>query len=365
VRKLDFVDQMRGLAILLVIAVHYSQVFAQVAIRNLGLPGQLGVQLFFIASAFTLCRSADSRRDEAHPVRNFYLRRYFRIAPLYYLGIVLYTAIFWADARGAFYTPVNIAANVLFVHGLVPAANNTIVPGGWTIGAEMLFYLIFPWLYGAIEAAWRRWGNRALLAAVGVSLAVMLGWHFGWHAVQGRWIGNTDFGYSALPGQLPVFVLGIAYYLWAWRGGAFAPRPWRDALAALALLAVCAWILVWRQRPLLGVVSTIAGIAAVFAANWLRGLARPSGWLGAVGKVSYSLYIIHFALVWRPSAWLVMAIKDPAVAWAIAGPLYVLEVWLLYQVAGLTLRWIETPANTLGRRWINRLEQPEKVQFPA
>lgn len=365
VRKLDFIDQMRGLAILMVIAVHYTQVFPHPAIRNFGLPGQVGVQLFFIASAFTLCRSADHRQNETRPVRNFYLRRYFRIAPLYYLGIALYAAIFHGDARWAGYTPFNVAANVLFVHGLVPGANNTIVPGGWTIGAEMLFYLMFPWLYRGIDQAWRRWGNRALLAVLGLSLAVMAGWHFGWHAIKGRWIGNTDFGYAALPAQFPVFVMGIAYYLWAWRGGAFAPRVWRDGLLALLLLAACAWVLIGRERPFYGFVPTVAGLAGVFAANWLRGRDRPGGWLGAVGKVSYSLYVIHFALVWRPGAWLAMSIDDPAAAWAILLPLYVAEVALLYGVARITLRYVENPANQLARALIERQERGRKSMIPA
>lgn len=41
-------------------------------------------------------------------------------------------------------------AKVGFVHGLVPSANNTVVPGDGSIGTEMLFCLIlpvrFPWL---------------------------------------------------------------------------------------------------------------------------------------------------------------------------------------------------------------------------
>lgn len=89
-RQYDYIDIVRGVAILGVIAVHSHQ-----GIKNLSTPiswifnyGQLGVQLFFIASALTLCLST-RERDETSPYY-FYIRRYFRIAPLYYFAIFLY-----------------------------------------------------------------------------------------------------------------------------------------------------------------------------------------------------------------------------------------------------------------------------------
>lgn len=364
--KLDFVDRMRGLAILMVIAVHYAQAFASPVIHRGAMVGQFGVQLFFLASAFTLCLSADRRGDERHPVRNFYLRRYFRIAPLYYLGIVLYAWIFAGEARGAAYTPFNIAANVLFVHGLVPAANNMIVPGGWTIGAEMLFYLAFPLLYRVVDGAWRRWGVRGLGLAVGFSLAIALAWTIGWRVVTGRWIGNSDFGYCAIPGQLPVFVMGIAWYCHAWKGGGMAPRPLRDPMAALALLGLCGWIVIARVGPLYGLASSLAGIAAVFAANWLRARGGEGGWLVAIGKVSFSLYVIHFALVWRSGAELVHAFGgSPLLEWGALVPLYCAEVAVLYGIGRLTWRFIEQPGNAVARKIIAAGEARSRRRLEA
>ena len=361
-RKLDFIDRVRGVAILMVIAVHYAQAFASPAIHRGAMVGQFGVQLFFVASAFTLCFSADHRRDETSPVRNFYLRRYFRIAPLYYLAIPLYAWIFADEPRGNLYTAVNVAANLAFLHGLVPAANNTIVPGGWTIGAEMLFYLAFPLLYPVIERAWQRRGSVALLAAVALALALALGWHLGWRMVTGRWIDNSDFGYCAMPAQLGVFVMGIAYYLHAWKGGNLAPKVWRDGLLAIGLFAIGGWILIARIAPLMGLAPSIAGIAAVFAVSALRGLGGEGGWLAAVGKVSYSLYIIHFALVWRAGAWLVQSFAgDPRSEWVLLIPLYCAEVALLYALGRLSWRFIEQPGNALARKIIRGLE----VRSPA
>src|SRR6187402_3310869 len=142
--KYAYIDATRGLAILLVIATHHLQAVATTyPLTDLGRSlsdfCRLGVQLFFVASAYTLCLSMDRRSDELHPLLAFYIRRFFRIAPLYYLAVLLYALI----GRGT-YTPLSIGSNILFFHGFVKSAFNDVVPGGWSISAEMIFYLWFP-----------------------------------------------------------------------------------------------------------------------------------------------------------------------------------------------------------------------------
>ena len=48
-----------------------------------------GVELFFVVSALTLCLSSAARSNrEALPTLNFYIRRFFRIAPMFYIAIM-------------------------------------------------------------------------------------------------------------------------------------------------------------------------------------------------------------------------------------------------------------------------------------
>ena len=93
--KLLYVDTMRGWAILMVIACHQALPFRHLflPIQLLAAYGQTGVFLFFVTSSFTLCNSAIERQNESNPTRNFFIRRFFRIAPLYYLGILLYSGL--------------------------------------------------------------------------------------------------------------------------------------------------------------------------------------------------------------------------------------------------------------------------------
>ncbi|NLZ74162.1 MAG: acyltransferase family protein, partial [Bacteroidales bacterium] len=93
--KLQYVDSMRGIAILMVILVHSSHPITDIKTFDwlIASYGQMGVQLFFVASAFTLCLSADYRKYECNKIRNYAIRRYFRIAPLYYFGIIVYLVL--------------------------------------------------------------------------------------------------------------------------------------------------------------------------------------------------------------------------------------------------------------------------------
>jgi peptidoglycan/LPS O-acetylase OafA/YrhL len=84
--RLRVLDALRGWAIVGVIFVHNSIFWRpdSHALLSLIEQGQRGVQLFYIISAFTLYLSYFRRsQDEISPVANFYIRRIFRIAPLW------------------------------------------------------------------------------------------------------------------------------------------------------------------------------------------------------------------------------------------------------------------------------------------
>jgi hypothetical protein len=70
------------------------------------------------------------RQGEATPVRNFYLRRLLRIAPLFWLAIAVYFALS-KRSLAASWTQLLLSSS--FLHGFFPQAINAIVPGGWSI----------------------------------------------------------------------------------------------------------------------------------------------------------------------------------------------------------------------------------------
>ena len=172
IRKFDWIDKLRGIAILMVVAVHVIDAlplgYKRGFVASVFEFGQLGVQLFFVASAITLCLSTKGRAHDAQALPAFFVRRYFRIAPMYYLGVVLYCLIsclrHWY-VQGVYtpspqYSAIGVFTNLVFIHGFTPASNNSLVPGGWSIGTEFAFYAIFPALFAALRA-----GSVALYGA--------------------------------------------------------------------------------------------------------------------------------------------------------------------------------------------------------
>lgn len=163
-RKLEYIDFLRGLAILLVVAVHASfsiwyhpsehrSEFFDLFFSSIFYAGQFGVVLFFLVSAITLTLSMGHRNESKY---NFYIRRYFRIAPLYYFGILLYfffRLVVESHRSGEIilfpegYSLLKIIQNIFFIHGLSTINYNFVVPGGWSIATEMYFYLIFPFIF--------------------------------------------------------------------------------------------------------------------------------------------------------------------------------------------------------------------------
>ncbi len=179
-----YIDALRGWAILLVLLVHSSQ--GQFAIRalfefkpsipsDITLPvwfsvicyaGENGVVLFFVISAVSLTLSAKSRAG--FNLRAFAVRRFFRIAPMYYFGVAIYLALFgwgprlWAPSG---ITIPDVIANLSFTHGFRDSAINSVVPGGWSVANEATFYVLFPFLLYVIDRT-----PRAYWALLGLSV---------------------------------------------------------------------------------------------------------------------------------------------------------------------------------------------------
>ena len=343
---LPWIDALRGLAILLVLPSHVALVVPGLSAPVLALArfGQMGVQLFFVASAYTLCLSWQQRRcDEAQPVRRsllreFLLRRIFRIAPLYWLGVALFAALHFAQAGtgAAPYTAANVAANVFFGHGFVAAAQNSIVPCGWSIGVEMAFYALFPLL---VVACSHGTGLRPALAA-----AVALGLNL---ALQDAVVANNSFAYFHPLNQLPVFLLGMA--LFQWQRSRSAPGGVAAALG-LAGAPFFGLALLWRSGWGLAFVAVpaVAGLAFVALAHAAGRWRRPWPVLQAVGRASYAIYIVHVVFAWhgrRAVADVLPLHGDGAYAaalLAVAALSYVTALWLG--------RGVERPGIQLGRR---------------
>lgn len=121
--RIAWIDQAKGIAILMVILVHLSQILPLLGfMREVDSFGALGVQLFFILSAYSLFLA-----DKGAGWSFVYLiRKYKRFCPWYWARIVLYFCYGWIKGGVSAHTAGNIVANMLLINGFIPSAQNAI-----------------------------------------------------------------------------------------------------------------------------------------------------------------------------------------------------------------------------------------------
>jgi len=101
-QHLHYIDALRGVAIALVIMVHLAGMMHLVGfVGKLLAIGGKGVQLFYVVSALTLMMSMKKRTySEENPLISFFLRRLFRIAPAFYVVLLIYCFVGWHFGSG-------------------------------------------------------------------------------------------------------------------------------------------------------------------------------------------------------------------------------------------------------------------------
>ncbi|RUW34601.1 acyltransferase, partial [Mesorhizobium sp. M1A.F.Ca.IN.020.06.1.1] len=185
--RLDGLDSLRGMAAVSV-AIFHSVVLLDL---SNGRPPEwfmqlhIAVPLFFTISAFALCAGYSASLSSWRGVREFYWRRYFRIAPLFYV-----MATVWTFYTSSYPSIEDVVLNVVFAFNLLPGKDGSLVAAGWSLGVEMLFYVFFPLLLLVLRDV--RSGAAGLVAStvIAAAAAVLMASvpdRFGWHffVVQG------------------------------------------------------------------------------------------------------------------------------------------------------------------------------------
>lgn len=351
-QKLPALDGLRGVAILMVVLTHAAHgwgVWSQWP-ETFHLPAWLatvasggfhGVALFFVLSAFLLTIQATRHTDGWLA---FAVRRVARIGPAYWLAGAAYTltatlapSLWVQDNPGL----ADIAVAAVFGSAWQGGASMSVVPGGWSVSCEAAFYVALPLALWLI--AGRLW-RAMLLAAASALVAVAL-------TRQAMLHGGETFADSIQPGiQFPCFAAGIAAAVLAQR----FRLPHIPGLA-LALLAAAVMgvpfvpipAVLWSVPRHLLFAPLVAGCVALAAQHPPRLL--KSAPMRRLGEVSYSLYLIHFALL-APSLtvaeWLL-----PSDGWPTMALHFALLVSCGFGLSCVTYDWIERP----GIQWAARL----------
>lgn len=356
-KRLEFISSLRGFAALYVAAVHLTfGTSPRIEAPGWLVPtvafGNVAVTLFFVLSAFTLSLSMEARGSEPAPIVSFFVRRFFRIAPLFYIWMVLSIAIS-AWLFSARPNAVGILLNIFFLFNIFPGHEWSLVYAGWSVGTEMLFYLAFPLLF-MVTRTWK----SALLCLM-ISLVASQLWRT---AMLSQHSIPWPYPYVGIINQFPIFVIGIVVH--------HAYKALRDnqysRQIGIFLLFATAMGMYLMAYPF--------SVARIEASLYLRGLLCGSLILGlglfplrmAVnrwtifsGEISYSIYLSH------PASCVLVEHMAPAlyarfphgIAYALS---YGLLMLIVIPLSYATYRIVERPGIALGGRLINHMRQRKR-----
>jgi peptidoglycan/LPS O-acetylase OafA/YrhL len=304
--------------------------------------------------------------------RTFWTRRFFRIAPLYYLALAaalllgpwigemreaLAAVVPHSGTEAGRYTDrsvVNALAHVTFLFGLAPQyAYRTPLPD-WSIGLEMQFYAAFPFLMHF----WRSGRTRAMvLGALGLT-AVCLA------STRVAWVTLFTMA-SFLPLKLPMFLAGmLAAECLGARGGALAARAATAVVCSLAPTFHGNGPLFLVGRVKFVALLVVLPAASIYrAGNPLRAPAaalnrflatRPLRWLG---DVSYGAYLLHLLVLIPVVAALALAFGVALPAPARFALALAVTAAIVCPVSWLGYRAVELPGIDLRKRFLRGLGQ--------
>lgn len=360
-------EGLRGFASLWVFFGHVC-ILAQCHIPILGSPSY-GVDMFILLSGFLMAKNYMEREREEpwnslRTAHNFWIRRFFRIAPLYY--VLLFVALYIGPDIGGmravigsvdpsstidltkFYdqTLTNTLIHMSLLFGFFPYYSaNTALPD-WSISLEFQYYFLFPLImFFALK-----FGFRIVL----VSLAIISSLLF--FVFPGFYMAFSLPSFIFL--KLPIFIAGMFIY------SAIHSRRLSDLCIALSVITFST-ITGLHINVVQFLIQFIMCLMIFYiASDYNQGnyLKNKFKWIFNnklslfLGDVSYSVYLIHLLIVIPVAAYF---ISHYSVQYDV--PLLrffkvlIVSIPIVYFLSVLTYLFIERPGVKFGKRFINKV----------
>ena len=288
VSRFKVLDGLRAIAILLVFVSHpaYPHVWER-------FHGASGVTLFFVLSGFliTTLLLREETRDGRPSFTSFYIRRIFRIYPMFFAVFLFYVVLILvlgmqASRRDLFVENIPYTIFLFPEHMIFFASGDAFAPfvGAWSIGIEEKFYLVWPFLGFVLLANVRR-ARVPVLAALAVTFFVV-----------GLTVPSLSYlePYQHLAYGALVAVLLHEGRSYRWLSGLGRP-PVLLAIATVVVIVQFSSDQIHPMGDLYGVSGELytlllAGVVTT-GSTWVR-------WLGSrplvfIAAISYVLYLIH------------------------------------------------------------------------
>lgn len=368
-KKLFFLEALRGYAILGVVITHVVQKMDNVPIwlNNIGIQGARGVQLFFIVSAFTLFLSLSNKYTaKQFELSDFFVRRFFRIAPAFYIAFICYSVVdiilYNVSLKGFHndYSMGMILSTLSFTSIIHPDWLFSLVPGGWSISIEMLFYVCVPFLFLFIK---NKKNSLYLLIAT-----LIIGWSINALVYKNNLFSesilNDNYLFYWFPSQIGIFAIGIYMY-----------HLWKDKSTVISKWSN---VLIYSGVLLLVLLSFTGNIYnPMFPKHYLFGLGFLLFGLGLsavdkhfllnkvilfIGKISFSMYLVHFFVLDVLETLFLSSLMNYTSTVGSVIILYIFTLIISVILSHLSFKYVETPGIKIGRNISKQIEKRKNIK---
>lgn len=365
--KYTYIDSLRGYAVLMVLACHVyalggGQRNPEVTIWRFWFECRNGVMLFYMISALTLFLSYGRKMSlECHPVTNFFIRRFFRIVPLFYL-VCLYVISFGKFNPTEHITPTELIGSLTFTNGVMPKYIHGIVFGGWSIAVETTFYLFVPVLFKHINNIQK--AVAFFVFSIGLSLLLR---YAAFNFLAPYYKSDLILTWTTfwLPVQLPVFALGIFLYFLIFKSDLnldVRPAWYRQLSNILIFLSIYFFLIASYSDRLF--ISENIGFSFIIILFIIGFALYPATRLNNyfvqfIGKISYSFYLFHpivISLIGVQFLNKIGGIINPTFGFLLC---FVVILSVTSIASYISYKVIEQPFQKLGTAIINRIEARE------
>ena len=351
-------DSLRGIAILLVLFWHcIAGPMQETAFNNSGQKLKIalcwtwsGVDLFFVLSGFLIGSTLMINSKSRNYFRVFYLRRFFRILPLYYLFLIFF--VFFNDWvqlpilswLGKNHYPAG--SYFFFYQNFFMAGDGFGSPGlniTWSLAVEEQFYLVLPLLIRKVSARYMPY-----ILMLGIIMAPLL-------RIVVPGIGKA----VLLPTRIDALFAGVMIgYLFSKAKTPDSPRT--KLILNVLFLAVTACTLIhaiyFNGNHIEGILNHTLWCATygllvyltITNAFFLKKI-LDSSWLSFIGKISFSIYLLHQIINYLMHRLILK--QDPVIANPTDVLLTIFSLLTIIAVSYVTYSLIEQPFIKYGKRF--------------
>jgi len=354
--RISSIDYIRGLLALCVIIYHFMSWSTGTpdSSTTLGRLGVYAVSTFYIISGISLYLAYSNLTCSSQNLLNYFTKRIFRIAPLYWIATLLTGLYLYLATPNFTIDWEKYISNLTLTFGYYQPKNYVPV-GGWSIGNEMVFYALFPFLIVLAKNKWTYFCASLVLGSIYFYFSSYL-------LIPTQTLAQQWTTYINPFNQAFLFFIGVSIGIMRKTHGSAD-----NLYPTITLIFACIAFIYWPADG--NQINIVTGFNRVFftftcgVACWavlnlnLESKKYITSILKFIGDISYSAYLLHGVAFFYTSKYLLPLIYSTPTPHEKLQFFCIITLPLTIILSHFVYKYIETPFINFGKHLTNRSRQ--------